>query len=254
MAAWAVVVNGILFLIAVLMAILLFYINQVLLQKSNEQNIIYTFMAGANNASGTLGNETSVNLTCPVGSTINIIDAWYETYDPNFQCTTNPTPASPALKTSSNNVTLDFPPQYKNEMKQWQDLPICTGSSKTEGIDSSIWQPVTDSNGDIQSYQNLICAYDATGAPIMSGGQVTSKCLSMNALQYAINYANGANSFTLSATPGDMLPSPCTSDVTGGCTDELPIGGVFLNNTPDTSDAAAGGYQGFYLHGAYTCV
>ncbi len=223
----------VLILVVIGSTIALVYMNYGKLQPENLENTIYNFTS-------TSGN--SANLKCPVGSVINVLDAWYEVYDPYFQCTPYPTPGAMGL-TTSGSVT----DKNKNLGSGWNE------------IDGSTKNPFTGvkydkSPDDTFNFSKCQFNISSSGTPSPASG---SSCQPYNSLGFLIENVNGVQEATISpdvnsqgGTTGG--PAPCLG-MSSGDLALLPIGGQYNeDNTGGTK--FADGYQGYYIHGVYSCV
>ena len=228
MAVWSVIIVVVLVIIAAALGAFLYYQNQVLLQQSNQDNLIYPFSVNAT------GPGSTTTLQCPVGRVISVIDAWYELYDPNFQCTLTPTACAPAQDTNGNPV---FP------------TSACTPEGLSQGSDATaIWGEI--GSGDTATYIDSVCQYDKYGMPLSDD----IPCVSMNALGYLANAVNGQNKVAISGAPNGFFgPAPCDNAVNGDPT-SWPLGGAYNKASPDQEDNIGMGYSGYYGHGIYACV
>jgi len=240
---WIIGIIICLLIIAIVLGFYSYYQNQVELQEENQKNIFYNFSVN--------DGDPPVTLSCPVGQVVELVDAWYEVYDPNFQCAAIPSPCSPAI---SNDGKLVWP-----SGGQCSDL----GCSDENATPSDAWESVTDKEGN-QTYRNKYCGYDKNGNPTSSSG--SPQCLSMNALGYLANVVNGQSTVSIDASPnGNFGPSPCTSSITSikpistsECGEINPVFPTmtYANSKPDPSSSPSltVGFQGVYGHGIYTCV
>lgn len=225
MATWAIIVIIILVAATLLLGGFLFYQNQTQLQSSNEDNLINFFSVQENK---------TTNLTCPTGRSISLIDAWYELYDPNFQCTSNPSPCAPGMDSSGEPVF----PSSQCEV---------SGVSSGDNVDSSLWE--LKGSGPSAAYSALVCRYEKDGMP----KDDSTPCISMNALGYLANVVNGQNSTTISGSVnGDFGPAPCSD--AGDIPYAWPIGAPFSSNDPGDDPSMSMGYSGYYGHGVYMCT
>jgi len=217
MEKWVTILIGILVFVIVSLGALLYYQNQIVLKKSNLDNVIYSFSL----------NETgnSPVISCPEGREIQILDAWYELYDPYFQCTRNPTGCASAFDDNGNII--------------WPT--DCPGSDDSDGgTPSSAWQEATTDDG-THTYKNKYCQYDKYGLPIITDPQICA--VSNNALGYITAVANGRDNLAL--TLEDFGPDPRTSKFNNIA--YLPSGAIVGQDSSQ-------GYRGSYAHGVYTCA
>lgn len=223
MAVWAIVVIIILVVLALLLGGILYYQNQVQLQNSNQDNLIYPF---------TVQDGKSTKLSCPSGRVINVLDAWYELYDPNFQCTSSPYPCAPGVDSKGD-------PVFPNSE--------CLQGSISTGTDPTMWW-AEKGKGDNATYLALACQYDQYGMPSSD----STPCVSMNALGYLSNMVNGQNEATIEGGINAYFgPSPCADAVDPT---SWPIGAQFNASQPGTDPNIQMDYSGYYGHGIYACV
>ena len=226
MAWWAIVIILIFTVLMVVMGGWLFYLNQILLLNSNLDQTFYTFEVQSSTESQN-AQSVSAPIKCPSGRSAMVIDAWYEVYDPNFQCTASPTQGAPAVNEDGTGFVTTI-------SKDACDSGDCY---------DNVWKYTSSGGG---AMKNMLCQYDSAGNPLKD-----SVAGSMYALGYTANYINGQESTTIYGDPnGNFGPLPWPGDLkhTEG---SLPIGGQYESGS---NNSMTTGYQGPLGHGIYVCV
>ena len=219
----------ILIIVVITSTIGLVFLSYGKLQPENLLNTVYNFTA-------TSGQNA--DLTCPTDSVINILDAWFEVYDPYFQCTPYPTPGAMGVTASGSVTSKD-----KNLASGWNEI---SGDLKNPFTNIK-YEDYPDN-----TFNYGMCQLDSSGNPTAGG-----KCRSSNALGYLIENVNGSQKATVSADTSPQGgsqggPSPCLPANTSEL-QFLPIGGQY-NEDNTGGSKFANGYQGYYIHGVYSCV
>lgn len=198
--------------------------------------------------------NNKIELKCGEGEEINVIDAWYEVYDPNYQL-------------SGEKYTSGL---YATGKKGELIGPIISDGSANnmKELNKDLWGvssdsiPLSKTNGGNAFYSKLgkyttIEGYDSTGE---------GQCLIQNALPMIAKAANGKTTVTIDTKD---LPSPCSGNMPGYKNNSLeihqdnsnynkvkssfPIGSLSKKNTDPNNNSSTLGQQGYYLHGIYTC-
>lgn len=244
---WSTIFIVVLIFLLIGLGVALWYINVKKLEPLNEDNKIYMFGGDPNVTNG------QVALQCPAGRSIRVLDAWYETYDPNYQFA--PATDCMGLYGTDDSGNIVGP----------------VDSSGNIGSLGSMWEVISDAkymtknNG--YAVASTVCGYDAVEGTTTNG---SGQCLIINALPVVAAVANGQNSSSLSINSDSaLLPSPCIGTISGqtGTLDIhdstngnynslqkfLPLGSPTLSDVNDNTSSTAG-QQGYYLHGTYTCA
>lgn len=246
---WSIITIVILFIIIILLVGILGYFNIEVLEKLNEDNTIYMF--GGDPAETNPSNQ--ISLKCPQGRKIKVLDAWYETYDPNYQFSGDSTLGMYGTDEDGNVVG-----------------PVDVNGIISDDLDSDIWGVTSNAKGlpknNNYGVYNKVCVYDNIEG---TGSTGSGDCRILNVLPTVAALANDKNSITVQVNdPSSLLPSPCVGtisnkdgnlnfhDLNGGNYNQLktflPIGSPTIKNVTD-SDSIINGQQGYYLHGTYTC-
>lgn len=208
---------------------------------AEESDIIYPFSGFT---SLTKYGSNTPQIQCPVGKKINIIGAFYEVYDPFFQCYKDG--PSEDLKNLCKATSSSIPTEYQ---------PTCVNPSGSTIINSN--------------FQNTTClppSPSAGGPPIDRPTQANTVqglpvCTMRDVSAIVAHQCDDRQVCLPSLSPPNMGPVPCAvfsnnSNTALSNLSTLPNvpGRSSLANSDGTASLGSTAKQGYYVHGLYTCI
>jgi hypothetical protein len=196
-------------------------------------------------------------ITCPVGTHINILNARFEVNDLFGECTDSPNNLfSAACGRDSTNVKCkvnsDCPASQGSVCQEGYCVQadcstdetcatLTGGNEKIKCVNGKCVNSLQCNNLDATDYNNLTCRPQST----------TGNCLPQNASSY-LSKCNGKNNCNVTLTNEFFGPYPCHIAPPDSCDpNNPPVDGYCSLPWIESQGKYS---QGYYVHGVYTCV